>query len=55
LQSRKGDPPQQVAVGLVIEAPGGSPHFVADSRFGDGGHFRRAREPYGPPTGQLHG
>ena len=33
---------------FVIETPGGSIYFVADSGYGDGGHFRRARERYGP-------
>jgi len=33
---------------FVIEAPGGRIYFVADSGYGDGGYFRRARERYGP-------
>jgi L-ascorbate metabolism protein UlaG (beta-lactamase superfamily) len=33
---------------FVIEAPGGRVYFVADSGYGDGGHFRRARERHGP-------
>jgi L-ascorbate metabolism protein UlaG (beta-lactamase superfamily) len=33
---------------FVIEAPGGRIYFVADSGYGDGTHFRRARERYGP-------
>jgi L-ascorbate metabolism protein UlaG (beta-lactamase superfamily) len=33
---------------FVIEAPGGSIYFVADSGYGDGWYFRRARERYGP-------
>jgi L-ascorbate metabolism protein UlaG (beta-lactamase superfamily) len=33
---------------FVIETPGGSIYFVADSGYGDGWHFRRARERYGP-------
>ena len=33
---------------FVIEAPGGRIYFVADSGYGDGGHFRRARERHGP-------
>jgi L-ascorbate metabolism protein UlaG (beta-lactamase superfamily) len=34
---------------FVIEAPGGSLYFVADSGYGDGGHFRRVRDRHGPP------
>jgi L-ascorbate metabolism protein UlaG (beta-lactamase superfamily) len=33
---------------FVIEAPGGRVYFVADSAYGDGWHFRRARERHGP-------
>jgi L-ascorbate metabolism protein UlaG (beta-lactamase superfamily) len=33
---------------FVIETPGGSIYFVADSGYGDGWHFRRARERHGP-------
>jgi L-ascorbate metabolism protein UlaG (beta-lactamase superfamily) len=33
---------------FVIEAPGGRIYLVADSGYGDGGYFRRARERYGP-------
>ena len=33
---------------FVIEAPGGRIYFVADSGYGDGGHFRRARQRHGP-------
>jgi L-ascorbate metabolism protein UlaG (beta-lactamase superfamily) len=33
---------------FVIEAPGGRVYFVADSGYGDGGLFRRAREHHGP-------
>jgi L-ascorbate metabolism protein UlaG (beta-lactamase superfamily) len=33
---------------FVIETPGGTIYFVADSGYGDGWHFRRARERYGP-------
>jgi L-ascorbate metabolism protein UlaG (beta-lactamase superfamily) len=33
---------------FVIEAPGGSIYFVADSGYGDGWYFRQARERYGP-------
>src|ERR1700689_2724615 len=33
---------------FVIETPGGSIYFVADSGYGDGGYFRRARERHGP-------
>ncbi len=33
---------------FVIEAPGGRVYFVADSGYGDGAHFRRARDRYGP-------
>jgi L-ascorbate metabolism protein UlaG (beta-lactamase superfamily) len=33
---------------FVIEAPGGSIYFVADSGYGDGWYFRHARERYGP-------
>jgi L-ascorbate metabolism protein UlaG (beta-lactamase superfamily) len=33
---------------FVIETPGGIIYFVADSGYGDGWHFRRARERYGP-------
>ena len=33
---------------FVIETPGGRIYFVADSGYGDGWHFRRARERYGP-------
>jgi L-ascorbate metabolism protein UlaG (beta-lactamase superfamily) len=29
---------------FVIEAPRGRVYFVADSGYGDGGHFRKARE-----------
>ncbi len=32
---------------FVIETPGGRVYFVADSGYGDGGHFRRAREHHG--------
>jgi L-ascorbate metabolism protein UlaG (beta-lactamase superfamily) len=35
---------------FVIEAPGGRLYFVADSGYGDGGHFRRARDRHGPLT-----
>ena len=34
---------------FVIEAPGGCLYFVADSGYGDGGHFRRVRDRHGPP------
>jgi L-ascorbate metabolism protein UlaG (beta-lactamase superfamily) len=34
---------------FVIEAPGGPLYFVADSGYGDGGHFRRVRDRHGPP------
>jgi L-ascorbate metabolism protein UlaG (beta-lactamase superfamily) len=33
---------------FVIETPGGRIYFVADSGYGDGGHFRAARERHGP-------
>jgi L-ascorbate metabolism protein UlaG (beta-lactamase superfamily) len=33
---------------FVIEAPGGRAYVVADSGYGEGGHFRDARERYGP-------
>jgi L-ascorbate metabolism protein UlaG (beta-lactamase superfamily) len=33
---------------FVIEAPGGPVYFVADSGYGDGRHFREARERHGP-------
>jgi L-ascorbate metabolism protein UlaG (beta-lactamase superfamily) len=33
---------------FVIDAPGGPVYFVADSGYGDGRHFRAARERYGP-------
>jgi L-ascorbate metabolism protein UlaG (beta-lactamase superfamily) len=33
---------------FVIETPGGSIYFVADSGYGDGHYFRSARERYGP-------
>jgi L-ascorbate metabolism protein UlaG (beta-lactamase superfamily) len=33
---------------FVIETPGGTIYFVADSGYGDGWHFRGARERYGP-------
>jgi L-ascorbate metabolism protein UlaG (beta-lactamase superfamily) len=33
---------------FVIETPGGIIYFVADPGYGDGWHFRRAREQYGP-------
>jgi L-ascorbate metabolism protein UlaG (beta-lactamase superfamily) len=33
---------------FVIEAPAGSIYFVADSGYGDGEYFRRARDRYGP-------
>jgi L-ascorbate metabolism protein UlaG (beta-lactamase superfamily) len=33
---------------FVIETPGGTIYFVADSGYGDGWHFRHARERYGP-------
>jgi L-ascorbate metabolism protein UlaG (beta-lactamase superfamily) len=33
---------------FVIEAPAGRIYFVADSAYGDGGNFRRARERHGP-------
>jgi L-ascorbate metabolism protein UlaG (beta-lactamase superfamily) len=33
---------------FVVEAPGGRVYFVADSGYGDGGHFRDARERHGP-------
>jgi L-ascorbate metabolism protein UlaG (beta-lactamase superfamily) len=33
---------------FVIEAPAGRIYFVADSAYGDGGHFRRARDSHGP-------
>jgi L-ascorbate metabolism protein UlaG (beta-lactamase superfamily) len=33
---------------FVIETPGGKIYFVADSGYGDGHHFRAARERYGP-------
>jgi L-ascorbate metabolism protein UlaG (beta-lactamase superfamily) len=35
---------------FVIEALGGRLYFVADSGYGDGGHFRRARDRHGPLT-----
>ncbi|MGE3148010.1 MAG: MBL fold metallo-hydrolase [Pseudorhodoplanes sp.] len=34
--------------GFVIETPAGRLFHVADSGYGDGDHFRRARERYGP-------
>ena len=34
---------------FVVEAPGGSLYFVADSGYGDGRHFRRVRDRHGPP------
>ncbi len=33
---------------FAIETPGGGIYFVADSGYGDGGYFRRARERHGP-------
>jgi L-ascorbate metabolism protein UlaG (beta-lactamase superfamily) len=33
---------------FVIDAPGGPVYFVADSGYGDGRHFRAARERHGP-------
>jgi L-ascorbate metabolism protein UlaG (beta-lactamase superfamily) len=33
---------------FVLETPGGNIYFVADSGYGDGWHFRRARERHGP-------
>jgi len=33
---------------FVIETPGGNIYFVADSGYGDGWYFRRARERHGP-------
>ncbi len=33
---------------FVVEAPGGRIYFVADSGYGDGGHFRDTRERHGP-------
>ena len=33
---------------FVIDAPCGRIYFVGDSAYGDGGHFRRARERHGP-------
>jgi L-ascorbate metabolism protein UlaG (beta-lactamase superfamily) len=33
---------------FVIEAPAGRIYFVGDSSYGDGSHFRDARERYGP-------
>ena len=33
---------------FVIETPGGRIYFVADSGYGDGRHFRNARERHGP-------
>jgi L-ascorbate metabolism protein UlaG (beta-lactamase superfamily) len=33
---------------FVVETPGGSIYFVADTGYGDGWHFRRSRERYGP-------
>jgi L-ascorbate metabolism protein UlaG (beta-lactamase superfamily) len=33
---------------FVIEAPGGRAYVVADSGYGEGDHFRDARERYGP-------
>jgi L-ascorbate metabolism protein UlaG (beta-lactamase superfamily) len=33
---------------FVIEAPGGRIYFVADSAYGDGQHFRDARQRHGP-------
>ena len=33
---------------FVIETPAGRIYFVGDSGYGDGGHFRRARERHGP-------
>jgi L-ascorbate metabolism protein UlaG (beta-lactamase superfamily) len=32
----------------VIETPGGRVYFVADSGYGNGSHFRKARERHGP-------
>ena len=34
--------------GFVIETPGGRIYHVADSGYGDGSHFRAARERHGP-------
>jgi L-ascorbate metabolism protein UlaG (beta-lactamase superfamily) len=33
---------------FVLETPAGRLYCVADSAYGDGGHFRRARERHGP-------
>ena len=33
---------------FVIEAPGGRVYFVADSGYGSGSHFRKARDRHGP-------
>jgi L-ascorbate metabolism protein UlaG (beta-lactamase superfamily) len=33
---------------FVIEVPGGRIYFVGDSSYGEGGHFRDARQRYGP-------
>jgi L-ascorbate metabolism protein UlaG (beta-lactamase superfamily) len=33
---------------FVIETPGGRAYLVGDSAYGDGEHFRRVRERYGP-------
>ena len=33
---------------FVIETPGGRIYFVGDSAYGDGRHFRQARQDYGP-------
>ena len=33
---------------FVIETPGGRIYFVGDSAYGDGRHFREARQRYGP-------
>jgi L-ascorbate metabolism protein UlaG (beta-lactamase superfamily) len=33
---------------FVIETPGGRIHAVGDSAYGDGRHFREARQRYGP-------
>jgi L-ascorbate metabolism protein UlaG (beta-lactamase superfamily) len=35
---------------FVFKAPGGRLYFVADSGYGDGVHFRRARDHHGPLT-----
>lgn len=34
---------------FIIETPAGKIYAVGDSGYGDGGHFRRVRERYGPP------